>query len=155
MSVMRYKTKTTYENLEALFQTLQNQNTKRIIFFASPEEKTADMSDDDGPETNLPLLAALAEVEIPAIGILFVVFDGLLLTAARRSRYLEIRQLLDAAVQSGKTYFSPSRVPFTSRHNPEDAVKIFLNAGSPVLLNEKSRSAFFALLSSISEQDYS
>jgi len=154
MAVIRYKNKTTSKNLNALLQILQNQNTKRIIFFASPETKTADMSDNDGPEANLPLLAALAEIEISAVGILHVVFDGLILHAARKPRYLEIRELLDTAEKSGKTYFSLTRAPFTSRLIPEEAVEILLNTGTPRPLNKQSRITYFALLSTFSEADY-
>lgn len=151
MLVNRYSNASTTDNLRAVLKLVQDANCAKIHLFASPTTLTAEHADSDGPETNFPLVAALATYRIPGITQVYVLFDGLFLTAARRPRLLEVQALLDAAQASGKAAFAPTAVPFTSSMAPDVAVKTLLAQESMVELTPQSRSQYFALLSSIPE----
>ena len=110
------------------------------------------MSVKDGPETNLPLLHALVQ-SIPQEDIPeYEIFDGMFLTAARRPRYLEVKKLLDEAIESRvPVEYGLRPIPFTSSMEPDEAVILMLD--QPVrLLDERTRPEFFSLLSGLPEE---
>lgn len=144
----------TSDNLAAILDIIRDIKTTKVTLFASPEVPTQDMSDSDGPETNLPLLAAMAEYKLPGVSEpLYVVFDGLFLTAARIPRYLEVRDLLDVAIASGKVFFDKVRAPFTSSLTPDAAAECLGNLGPVSALTGETRASYFRLLSNVSESD--
>lgn len=151
MAVTRWKSSVTGENARTLIDAINDPNIKLVTLFASPvEADSAFSADSDGPETNLPLLVALAESVTGNL----TVYDGLFLTAARKPRYLEIRDVLDTAVASNKVYFSERRTPFTSVLAPDDAAQK-LSQLNPVLpLRAVTRPQFFRLLSGVTEAQY-
>lgn len=153
MPAVRSHHSTTSDNLASLLEIIRDARTVQVILFASPEARTLDMSDRDGPETNLPLVAALAEYKLPgASDPLYMVFDGLFLTAARVPRYLEVRNLLDVAIASGKAFVAMQRVPFTSKLTPDEAAECLRHVGPVSPLTGETRATYFRLLSSVSER---
>ncbi len=141
----------TSENLKAILDRLQSPNTIRIRLFATTREADG-MSDNDGPDTNLPLLHALVQ-SIPQEGTPeYEIFDGIFLTAARRPRYLEVKKLLDVAIESRiPVEYGLRPTPFTSSMEPAEAVILMLD--QPVrLLDERTRPEFFSLLSGLPEE---
>lgn len=151
MRARRYENQSTTKNLEAILALLRSPVTERLVLYATPFVRTGAMCDRDGPDTNLPLLAARAEILIPAVGIEHIVFDGVFLTCAARPRYLEIRILLDACEKCGKTNWSMAPAPFTSRLNPEAAAHTLLATGPTTRLTTDTRAGFFAMLSRLPE----
>lgn len=147
MTATRWTNGNTTQNAQGLIEAINDPNTATVTLFASPTSKDASFSHSDGPDTNLPLLSALAHSSSGNT----TVFDGVFLTAARKPRYLEVRDVLDAAIASGKVYFGASRAPFTSAETPADATRI-LSAVSPVeKLTSSNRAEFFRLLSGVTE----
>ena len=151
MRATRYENQSTTKNLEAILEILASPVTQRLVLYATPYTQTGDMSYSDGPDTNLPLLAARAEVVIPGIGTEHVVFDGQFLNCGRRPRYLEIRDLLDAAEKSDKTQWAMTPARFTSALTPEAATNILLATGPTTKLAADTRAGYFAMLSHVSE----
>lgn len=151
MFAKRFKNSSTGINLQSLLTLVLDPNCKKVRLFASPASCTADHADSDGPETNFPLVAALAEYSIPGITEVYVLFDGLFLTAVRSPRLGEVQELLDAAQVSGKTTFAPSPVAFTSSLEPDAAVKVLLAQENMVQLTPQSRKQYFAMLCGVSE----
>jgi hypothetical protein len=133
---------------------IEDPHCVRVVLFASPTAPTPDFSRSDGPETNLPLLAAISTYEIPGVGPINVVFDGLTMTAERRPRYLEVKNLLDVAQRSSKVHFSTERIPFTSGLDPEIAAQRMLFNGRTVRLTETTRPQYFSQLCWIAEERY-
>jgi len=150
-TTVRYTNSSTNRNLNALVRMIQHENVRRVILFASPTELNADTSPTDGPSANFPLVAALAEFEIPDVLTFCIVFGGVFLTAARLPRYREISSLLDAAVLSSKVFYSNKRAPFTSSFLPQEAAAKLLNLGPFKMFDETTRSRYFALLSIVAE----
>ncbi|MDR5791694.1 hypothetical protein P9281_34675 [Caballeronia sp. LP003] len=147
MTVTRKTTQNTTENARSLIRAIDDPNVRRVILFAT--QHTADVSfhQEGGSEANLPLLAAVVEsVEGNSD-----LYDGPFLTAVRRPRYLEIRDVLDAGTGKRRVFFAPKPVPFTSHALPESAVRTLLSHGPFAELTDESRSTFFGLLSSLSE----
>lgn len=153
MIATRYENSNTTRNLEAILRLVNDPNCKEIRLYASPTGGTK-AADSDGAATNFPLLAALARYEIPGITEVYVVFDGSFLTAARKSRYLDVVGLLDACQTVGKVSFSATRAPFTSTLDPLEAAKSLLQLAPVVPFNAGSRAQYFALISNVSEADY-
>lgn len=154
MIAVRYENSNTTENLSALVGLISSPGTVKVTLFASPASEAAEMSQSDGPQTNLPLASAVVEYEIPKIETVAVVFDGLFLTAARYPRYGEIRHLLDVAEQSNLAFFSEVRAPFTSSLSAEDAARTLQSLAPVKPLTPKTRADYFSLLSNISEAKY-
>lgn len=143
------------EHLPAILAILGHAKIDRMIFFASPLQSAGNYNQScDGAEINLPVIAALAEVNIPCVAPFYIVFDGHFLTAATRPRYLDVRELLDAATSSGKSFFSQERAPFTSSLSAEEAAREMLKLGPLVQLTTATRAAYFELLSSIPESSF-
>ena len=133
MAILRYEDKTTDQNADAIIAFINDDNTNRVIFFASPTQRMQ-------ADANLPLLSAFAEYEIPGIGAIQVIFDGdHFLTAARKPRYLEVKSVLDCAESSGKAFFATDRVNFTSKMSPEDAAKTLSSVQNLVQLTSSTR----------------
>ncbi|NMG28433.1 hypothetical protein [Aromatoleum evansii] len=146
----------TSRNLGTILDVLGDTQTSRVTLFASPEHDEG-LYDPrtDGPTTNLPLVAALAEIRVTGAKPVHVVFDGLFLTAQRKPRYDEVKSLLDAAVASGKAFVATERAPFTSSLPPNEAAQALLNvAATAVPLNESSRRSYFGQLANLSETEY-
>lgn len=150
---LRYKCGNTGENSLNLFNYLQLAECSDVILFSTFKEIDETYSQDDGPETNLPLLGAVAKINLLGVGDIFILFDGLFLTAQRKPRYNEVKMILDEAEKSQKTSFIQLAVPFTSRLQADEAVKLLWKFPKQVL-NADSRSTFFRLLSSVSERQY-
>ena len=154
MNAIRFIKSNTTNNLAALTGLIQESNTKKVILFASPHSPTEGFTRTDGAENNLPLISALAICEIPKIAIHHIVFDGAFLTAARLSRYIEVKHLLDIAEKSEKVFFFESRAPFTSSLTPDKAAQILSQLEPIKLLNPESRAIYFSLLSNLTEKQY-
>lgn len=153
MNALRFKNKDTNTNCSALIQSIRHPQRGRVILFASPKETTDTYTGSDGPWTNLPLLSALVEYNLPAIEVLGIIFDGVFLTAARTPRYGEVRAVLDAAIESGNVFYCPRRAPFTSALKAGDAYKELLSLGLFEALDAHTRPSYFSLLSSVSERE--
>lgn len=151
LAATRFEGASTMQNLEAILRLLQNPALGRVILFATHSEPSHGYSRNDGPDSNLPLVAALVEIKASDIPPMYVVFDGLFLTAARAPRYSEVRELLDAAVATGKAFFGGDPVPFTSSSPAEEAVATLLSSGELLPLDAATRPRYFALLSSVPE----
>lgn len=154
MVAIRHPSESTLENLLALVGLINNPCSKKVVLFASPDSKAPEMSPSDGPENNLPLLAAFVEYEIPKIDSVVVIFDGLFLTAARYPRYDEVRELLDLAQKSDKVFFSETRAPFTSSLSAEDAAKTLQSLLPIKRLTPETRADYFSLLHTWTEARY-
>lgn len=135
-------------NVEAAVAIINSSRIDRIILFAtSLNAEGMFCHAEDGPETNLPLVAALAECRLPATPPLYVVFDGMFLTARRAGRDDEVRYMLDAAVASGKASFSTARAPFTSTLGASEAARqLLVVAERPTPLTQDTREVFWAML---------
>lgn len=153
--VEAYERDNTSRYLSSYLGLLNSDSVKRVTLFATEREfgNYVDSNHDYSPST-LPVVVALAEVSQPSLPTLYVVFDGMFLTAMLTSRYSEVRQMLDASIASGKVYFSADRVPFTAAMEPEDAAALLSNVSNPVLLNEESRPSYFSLLTIVPESEY-
>lgn len=154
MLVERFNNSSTSENATALINLLKDPSCKEVVLFATPVVPTADFSESDGPENNLPLVAAVAKYSIPGITDVYVLFDGLFLTAARRPRFQEVQYLMDEAENSGKTVFYPGRALFTSAREPVAAVTELLRLGPTTPFTKATRLQFFALLCNTAEANY-
>lgn len=154
MGSERYLSSTSGGNLSSLLGLLNDPKTVRVVLFASPIEEDETYSREDGPTTNLPLVAALVEHKLEGVPTQNIVFDGNFLTAARNPRYSEVRDLLDAAVSSGKTFFSTQRAPFTSALSPDDAVKKLQAMISLQPLTSDNRKRYFSMLSALTEAEF-
>ena len=154
MLATRYRNGNTSANEVTLVGLINDPACSKVILFGSPSAPTPDFSETDGLENNLPLMAALAKYSIPGIDDLYVVFDGMFLTAARQPRYLEVRQVLDVAENSGKVFFATKSVPFTSALSPSKAAKLLLSHVPTVPLAPSSRAQYFSLLCGIPEAQY-
>lgn len=148
---IRAKISATSTNRNNLIDYIKLQNCEKIYLFATPHtaKEYPQFSEFYGPESNLPLLGAIAQVEVQGINT-YVIFDGLFLTAQRRPRYLEVEQVLNESILSSKVSFITSSVPFTRHLNTIEAVEEFISL--PVKqLTDISRSEFFSLLSNYPE----
>lgn len=154
IKVIRHRGGDTGSNLRALVKVINDPACTEVRLFASPTEVTAAyLSIKDGPETNLPLVAACCRYSVADIADVYVLFDGLFLTAARRPRGLEVRELLDEAQASGKAKFGTARADFTATLDAEAAVRLLLKVPTAEL-TPASRAQYFGLLSSVPEASY-
>ncbi len=153
MYAIRSQTHTTDVNLTAILEFLEHPSTTALTLCASPLQAS--------PEgigkrhvTNLPLLSACGEMHLPAIGALYVVFDGSFLTCARKDRYDEVKMLLDVAEKSGKVSYATGRAPFTDHLPPDQAANQMLSIDHKVL-TAQTRPQFFRMLSNLTERQFS
>lgn len=149
---LRYKEGNTTQNCCNLIDYLKMPECIQVILFATSDKPNNGYSRNDGPETNLPLMGALALVELHNFKV-YVIFDGLFLTAQRYPRYKEVKAVLDTAIASNKTYFINEAVPFTSSWNPMNAVSQLIPYPKEQLTSE-TRSKYYSLLSHYSEKEY-
>lgn len=154
MLVNRYENSSTDKNSAVLSTLIRDENCKEIRLFVSPDSITPDYTNVDGPNTNLPLIAALAKYTIPGISDVYILFDGNFLNVARRTRFIEVKNLLDEAQNSGKTLFTTVTAPFTSSMDATVAVNLLLTLNPTIALTVTSRAQYFSYLSSISESQY-
>lgn len=154
MLVTRYTNTSTTHNLSSLVRLMNDPNCVEIRLFATGPAGAVGYSESDGPETNPPLVSATARYVIPGISDVYVLFDGLFMTAARRPRFLEVKQLMDTAEASGKVSFFPAAVPFTSATEPNTAVATLLGLGPLTPFNQATRAEYFSLLCCIPEEQY-
>lgn len=153
LAATRYEASNTTVNLDNILRLLRNPDLGRVILFATPSEPSRGYSRDDGPESNLPLVAALVELKAGDVPPMYVVFDGLFLTAARPPRYGEVRQLLDTAIATGKAFYGAEPVSFTSGLLAEEAAITLISSGELRPLNSASRAHYFSLLSASGEDE--
>ncbi|MEG8983852.1 HicB family protein, partial [Acinetobacter baumannii] len=149
----RYHESNTTRNCLNLLDYLKLPNCQEVILFATYRTPTDGFSRDDGPETNLPLMGAIAKVQLPGLNEIYIIFDGLFLTAQRKPRYNEVKAVLDTALETDKTSFIQLSVPFTSQLDPVEAVKI-LSEFPRQKLTKETRPTFFNLLSNLTEEQY-
>lgn len=147
----RHKCSNTSSNLEALLASINDPSCVQVRLFATETTATAHFSDADGPENNLPLVAALAIYKLAGEHEVHIVHDGLFLTAARLPRYYEVRQLLDAAENNQKVVFCFQRAPFTSAMSPVEAAAALLELQLVNELTTATRSSYFSMLSNVTE----
>lgn len=141
----------TGDKLAMILAAIRDGNVTNIVLFATPTGPTENYSDQDGPETNLPWVAALVNGTFIQGIALTVVVDGPFLTAVRIPRYLEVKKMMDEAEASDKVFFSRERAPFTSSLSPEAAAAELAKAGPVEALTSASRTRFFSLLSNVTE----
>lgn len=153
-TAVRYKQSNTTDNCCNLIEYLKQSFCEEVILFATHRNPSNGYTNDDGPDSNLPLLGAIVKLKLPALRETYVLFDGLFLTAQRKPRYNEVKSVLDEALITNKTSFIQLAVPFTSQLDPTEAVKLLSNFPRQKLTTE-SRPSFFDLLSNLSEAEYS
>lgn len=145
MHALRCRVGSTGENLSAALSLVAFVGTVRVTLFASPSSLPDDGS--NSPSSNLPLLAGLAEVAIPHSGTIYVVMDGLFLSAARSPRSAEVLSLLNAVAGNPKMFVALARAPFTEALEPDKAAEALLAIKPVERLTSDSRERFFSLLS--------
>ena len=95
MAALRHTGNTTAASASVMSALLKDNNTTKVTFFATESNPAASYNEKtDGGEANLPLVAALAEYNIPGFDFVYLVFDGLFLTRARHPRAQEVDQVL-------------------------------------------------------------
>lgn len=142
----------TLENCTTLIEYINMPECIQVLLFATHNKPTPGFSRNDGPETNLPLMGAILLIELQEFNA-YVIFDGLFLTAQRYPRYKEVKEVLDVAMTSDKTYFIEVPVPFTSSWGPVGAIDQLLPLPRQKLTQD-SRRNFFSLLCNLTEQQY-
>ncbi|QHC93036.1 hypothetical protein [Pseudomonas chlororaphis] len=147
MVSLRYDAKATSENLWTICELIRDRKCDEIILFASEKNNL----EEEEYNNNLPLVVALAKYIIPNVDSVFVVFDGVFLTAARYPRYLEVRDLLNVAEASDKVFYSELRAPITIGMTPDNAVATLSELGEIKPLTPNTRADYFSLLSSFTE----
>lgn len=156
MITTRYKTDNTSNNLAAIVSLINDPECQRVFLFASPTNCIeGDNNNSSAPDTNLPLVVALAEFKIHGIDKIRIVFDGTFLTAARSPRYYEVRQLLDIAQASNKVFYGQERAPFTADMDPTKAADELSKIAAKGIqqLTATTRTGYFSLLSSVPEKN--
>lgn len=150
---IRAEISATSTNRNNLIDYIKLQNCENIYLFATPHtaKEYPQFFELYGPESNLPLLGAIAQVEVQGINT-YVIFDGLFLTAQRRPRYLEVEQVLNESILSSKVSFITSSAPFTRHLNTIEAVEELIALPVKQLTNT-SRSEFFSFLSDYPENE--
>lgn len=155
MIVIRYSNNTnTSSNAAVLIKIIKDLSCLEVTLFATQSMPTSDFKLSDGFESNLPLIGAIAKYSIPEIEDIYVVFDGVFLTASRRPRYLEVKEVLDCAEKYKKVNFISTCVPFTSSLTPAEAMDKLLQFKLKEKFNNNSRSKYFSLICSVPEDQY-
>lgn len=148
MVALRYSGHSTSDNVRTLCDIIRDPKCERVTLFGTVKEVPAPGE----PDPDMPLVAATAVYSIPGIAQIQVVFDGQFLSAVRYPRYLDVRDVLDVAVEAGNVYFSGERAPLTEALSPEDAATVLGNLGDVKLLDASSRASYFSLLSGFTER---
>lgn len=130
---------TTTVQLQTLLTLLARSSVDRVKLFAGAA----------APEA--PAIVLLATGRFAGIGPAHVVYDALTLNVIDAARYAELRELLDLAVSSGKSFFSHSRAPTTCTMAAKQAISTLRMLRATNQLTHQSLSECFALLSALSE----
>lgn len=155
LTALRYANGNTGINRDTLISFIRDPNIEKVILFASSSDTSAGYNlHTDGPETNLPLLSALALGKIGGAIPIAVIFDGNFLNAARKPRYLEVRDVLDVAIENPKVFYSNRQACFTSSMPPDDALNALQKIGQSIQLSAANRKTFFSLLCNVTEKEY-
>ena len=129
MPVVRFQNGCTTTNSEGLANTIRDAKVDRVVLFASHraiDEHPTHSGFHDGTMQALPLMAAIAEIELPLENNLIIVFDGIFLTAQSSHRQVEIDFVLDEAIKTDKVWFSGRRSDFTGSLEAEAAADVYL-----------------------------
>lgn len=127
MPALRHSGISTTASASVISALLSDVRTTKVVFFATDKTPSTGYNQaSDGPATNLPLVVAVAEYNIPGFGPIDLVFDGLFLTRARHPRMTEVDQVLADACASNKARYSPIIAPFTSSMAPDAAANMLL-----------------------------
>lgn len=138
-------------NADILVKVVQSPVLKRLVLGASistDQNPSYSSHLKDGSGTNLPLVRAVAEFEIPALGIITIVFDGNFMTAVRSPRDGEVKHVLKEALKTDKVCFADKRVEFTGGREPNEAARVLLSCNL-VKLTEKTVTQYWSLLSNM------
>ncbi|MGQ5524855.1 hypothetical protein ACUHMQ_16550 [Chitinimonas sp. PSY-7] len=154
MLATRFRVSNTSSNLLSLKRLVIDPNCVELRLFGTASKIAVGLGDEDEADTNLPLVAAVAKYTIPGITDVYVVFDGMVLTAARLPRYFEVQELLDKAVASKKVTFASVPAPFTSSFDPAIAADKLLSIGPVIPLSEQTRAHYFSMLSTLTEEAF-
>ena len=152
MHAIRLKGAASNINVSNAIEVLQNPACDEFTIFASSTDESKANYASDGPSTNFPLVVALARLKLTKDENLFIVFDGVFLTAQRSQRAQEVGWLLDACVQTRKAFYVKEVAPFTAILPPELASAKLAATGPKMPLNLASRPSYFALLQAGLEQ---
>jgi len=145
MTIIRYEHTNTTNHQNDLAEIGTAALTKKVVLFASPRNHPEDRND-----TNLPVLSALVEYEIPGVSTAYILFEEVL-TAARRAREFEVTHVLDELIKSEKAFFSKERLSFTPELEKSDAYEVMASHKELMALNDESRKKYFSLLSMLPE----
>ncbi|NVK58363.1 MAG: hypothetical protein HWE26_22475 [Alteromonadaceae bacterium] len=149
MFTTRLATSSTTANASSVIALLHDDRTERVTFFATETKATDQFHREHGTDGNLPLVAILAEGRMLGPVKLFVVGDSVdFLMATRQPRSGEVKDVTDAAVKSGKAYFSRVRAPFTSHLTAEEAAET-LRRLETVELTAATVAEYRAMLSNV------
>ncbi|AUZ62023.1 hypothetical protein PRJ_5465 (plasmid) [Pseudomonas sp. XWY-1] len=148
MSAKRMTKTDSGSNLSSILNNLEDKTTRKVIFYGS---RKSGGSWTDGSAITWPLMAALVEDSEGNLG----VYDGVFLTASSHHRYLEVQQVLDAALEAGagKVYFAPEPIPFTSHETAAVAADVMLSVQIKEF-DQVSRVQYFKLLSNMNERQF-
>jgi hypothetical protein len=144
----------TGENARYLVDYIKHSDTNKVTLYASPTSGSEGATNEDGPDTNFPLVAALVEFNLPHGEQIQIVMDGLFLTAQRHPRYSEVKSVLDEAEHSSTVFFAKNRAPFTASLAPGDAASKLASVSDVQPFDSSTRAEYFRLLSSLSEGDF-
>ncbi len=141
MTDVRYENQNTGKNKQVLIDMISDKNTECITLFASVG--------------NNPVMIALAEYKLPGGILVNIIYDGAdFLNAARKQRYWEVKQVLNAAENTQKVFYSQNRAPFTDTFSPDKAIKKLKKTINTEMLTSETRPLYFLMLSDISENDW-
>lgn len=99
---------------------LHHDKFKSAVFSTSPDKEDGTNTDADGPDTNWPYFSAAIRVDDKVH-----IFDSTLLNAARYTRGLEVREILDVAQGIDNVFFTQGVAGFTAGLKPEAAAQRF------------------------------
>lgn len=119
MHAIRYQLRSPQENLDALCEMFDHAAIQRVVLYATAGHPQP-------AAQPVPVVAALAQIEIPYMPPQYLVFDGELLSAEPRERFLALKKLLDVAQESPRAYFCPHTLPLTHHIEPADAARTML-----------------------------
>lgn len=147
MQATRNAPTSTTQGLSDLITLIQTPNSDVRLFVTNRKPIGNYDPVTDGPDNNLPWLVAIAHDTKR-----WIIFDGAFLTAARTSRSIDVKALLDAAIQDGTVRFTSHAVEFTSQMDPVSAASYLV--GLPTqLLTANSRIELAKLFTDFSPQD--
>jgi hypothetical protein len=153
MPVIRFTNSSTSDNRDVLLNVIRDPHCKRVRLFASGDPFSPAFRCASGPDTNVPLVSALATYDICGIDEVTILFDGLFLTAARPPRLGEVQAVLDAAQASAKAEFCSVMAPLTANLEPDAAAELLFALGPVEPLTAESRALYFLVLSPVATEE--